>query len=105
LQLRKSGLDYTIVRPGGLVGGGFGADAVKDREAGSDDLVCVGAEGDVQGARDVLRADVAEVIKTVLEAGDAAKGKTVEVVGRKKKDSTSIETLKEKLGKIERDAK
>ncbi|GMI33593.1 hypothetical protein TeGR_g4473 [Tetraparma gracilis] len=80
--LRASGLPYTIVRPGGLVGGGHGSDGVPNREPGADELVVAGAEGDMQGGRDVLRKDVAALIASVLEKPEAAAGKTIEVIGK-----------------------
>ncbi|GMH74125.1 hypothetical protein TrRE_jg7136 [Triparma retinervis] len=101
-----SGIPYTIVRPGGLVGGGFGTSTdsrAKGREAGKEVKVIVGAEGDVDGARDILRADVARIIASVLEERELAEGKTIECVAKPATGTKEETNVSDALGNISKD--
>jgi len=77
--LRTSGLEYVIIRPGGLVGGEGGRAATQ--LPGVEHVIATGAEGDCGKARSIHRADVAAVVVAAMFSQDA-KGKTVEIVSR-----------------------
>jgi uncharacterized protein YbjT (DUF2867 family) len=78
-SLRKSGQEYTIVRPGGLTGGEGGRAAATP--PGTDFILAAGPEGDLGKARSINRSDVASVVCEALRSPDA-KNKTIEVVSR-----------------------
>jgi nucleoside-diphosphate-sugar epimerase len=84
----SSPFSYTIVRPGGLVGGEAldGKEAVPKagkRVPNTEFVVAGPAEGNLGTARDILRADVATVVvEALFAAGEEAKNKTVEIVAR-----------------------
>jgi len=88
--LRRSGLEYCIVRPGGLTGGET-SQRPAHAEPGTEFIIATGPEGDSQGKSSIHRADVAAVICEAFRSTDA-KGKTVEIVGRPKNpDDPSFE--------------
>merc|ERR1712014_72955 len=60
--LRKSCLDYTIVRPGGLTGGEGAVSRPACAEPGTEYIVAAGAEGNVGKAINIHRTDVASVV-------------------------------------------
>eukprot|EP00928_Gymnodinium_smaydae_P006243 TRINITY_DN12188_c0_g2_i1.p1 TRINITY_DN12188_c0_g2~~TRINITY_DN12188_c0_g2_i1.p1 ORF type:complete len:274 (-),score=51.13 TRINITY_DN12188_c0_g2_i1:94-840(-) len=86
--LRTSGLEYVIVRPGGLKGGeGSGPQArPSDTAPGAEYIIAAGPEGDVQGSQSIHRADVAAVVCEALRSADA-KNKTIEIVSRPRTDA------------------
>ena len=81
--LRASGLEYTVVRPGGL----------KDLPAGQSKLVI--AQGD-KGAGAVSRADVAAVSVAALKEKNA-KNATFELVSKPAAEGESVPTLVDQL--------
>jgi len=81
--VRKSGLEYVIVRPGGLMGG-EGQRPAKS-EPGSEHILAAEAEGDLGSARSIHRGDVAAVVCEALFSDDA-KNKTIEIVARPREE-------------------
>lgn len=79
--VRKSGMGYTIVRPGGLKGGDGGTGGQASFEPGTQFIVAAAAEGDVGQARSIHRTDVASVACEAFNTPDA-KNKTIEIVCR-----------------------
>jgi len=84
--LRGCGVEYTIVRPGGLQGG-EGGTGMKPRAApGTEYIVAAGPEGDVGKASSIHRTDVASVVSEAIVSADA-NCKTIEIVARPREDS------------------
>lgn len=81
LRKRVHNIDYTIVRPGGLVGGDGSMARKTDVEPGSQYIIACEAEGDCSGGRSIHRRDVAAVACEAFTTPDA-KNKTVELVAR-----------------------
>mmetsp|Transcript_16920 Transcript_16920/g.24824 ORF Transcript_16920/g.24824 Transcript_16920/m.24824 type:complete len:254 (+) Transcript_16920:24-785(+) len=81
---KDENFSYTIVRPGGLTGG-EGQKRQASHEPGAQYVVAVGAEGDCGASSSIHRNDVARVVFEALE-NKKAKGKTVEIVSRPKKE-------------------
>ena len=81
--LRSSGLEYTVVRPGGL----------NNEPAGQKKLIA--AQGDTQSGS-VARADVAAVCVAAL-SDPAAKGVTMELVSSKEEGVDVLSSLGEQL--------
>lgn len=79
--LRKSSLDYTIVRPGGLTGGEVAVNRQASSEPGTEYIVAAGPEGDVGKTSSIHRADVADVVCAALGTSEATR-KTIEIVSR-----------------------
>jgi uncharacterized protein YbjT (DUF2867 family) len=77
--LRQSGIDYTIVRPGGLSGG----DGQRETKAtpAEEHVLAAAAEGDLGSERGIHRTNVAAVVYEALQSTDASK-KTIEIVAR-----------------------
>jgi len=100
--VRKSGLPYVIVRPGGLTGG-EGQRQAKS-EPGSEHILAAAAEGDLGSARSIHRGDVAAVVCEALLSEDAT-NKTIEIVARPRNaDDPSFEAnLKEMFKNIPAD--
>lgn len=85
--VRKAGLEYTIVRPGGLSGGGDGASQGNTALApGTQHIVAGAAEADLGKARGIHRADVASVVCEAIDSADA-KNKTIELVARPREET------------------
>eukprot|EP00668_Euglena_longa_P032047 GGOE01041331.1.p1 GENE.GGOE01041331.1~~GGOE01041331.1.p1 ORF type:complete len:334 (-),score=95.01 GGOE01041331.1:232-1200(-) len=80
--LRHARVPYTIVRPGGLTGG---EGQRVGGPPGTDHLLVAEAEGFLEGATSIHRADVAAVVLEALRS-EAAKFKTVEVVARPREE-------------------
>lgn len=78
--LRKSGMEYCIVRPGGLTGGET-TQRKGHTEPGQEHIMAAGPEGDVGKTSSIHRTDVAIVICEAVRSPDA-KNKTVEIVSR-----------------------
>lgn len=107
-----SQLDYVIIRPGGLVGGGASAQSVSPRKnnfasPGTQHVLAAGQrdpEGLLRGARSIHRADVAAVVLRALEDPGAV-GKTVEIVARDRKteDAAFEDNLKGLFAPISKD--
>lgn len=93
--VRKAGLPYTIVRPGGLAGGGDGSTRDPGCEPGTQYIVAGQAEADLGKARSIHRADVAAVVCEAINSADAD-NKTIEVVARprEEKDPSFADHLK-----------
>lgn len=79
--LRSSGLEYSIVRPGGLAGGEGKNTRPTDKKPGTEHLIVGAAEQDLGETRSIHRADVAAVVCEALTCSDAA-SKTIEIVAR-----------------------
>ena len=85
--LRESGIDYVVVRPGGLTeGSALGASSL------------VVTQGDKAGAGRISRSDVAELCVAAAHAGETASRVTLEVSSDPKKkgeknEKTSYESL------------
>lgn len=81
LRNRVHNIDYTIVRPGGLVGGEGSMARKTDVEPGTQYIIACEAEGDCSGGGSIHRRDVAAVVCEAFSSSDA-KNKTVEIVAR-----------------------
>lgn len=81
--LRESGQEYTIVRPGGLVGGE--KEPAEKSTPGTEHIEATGPEGDVGSSHSIHRTDVADVVCAALFS-PAAKGKTIEITSRARTD-------------------
>jgi len=79
--VRNSGMNYTIVRPGGLVGGEDGSGRKASFKPGTQFIVAAGPEGDVGSTSSIHRTDVAAVACEALSAPES-KNKTIEIVSR-----------------------
>jgi uncharacterized protein YbjT (DUF2867 family) len=84
--LRGCGLEYTIVRPGGLQGGEGGTGMKPRADPGTEYILAAGPEGDVGKATSIHRTDVASVVAEAVNSPEA-KGKTIEIVARPREDS------------------
>jgi uncharacterized protein YbjT (DUF2867 family) len=73
--LRNSHQEYTIVRPGALVGGDG---SQRGNAPGEEYIVAAAPEGEMGGARSIHRADVAAVVCEALRSPEA-KNKTFEI--------------------------
>jgi uncharacterized protein YbjT (DUF2867 family) len=78
--LRKSGIEYTIIRPGGLTGG-EGDKRGTTTQPGTEYVLAAVAEGDLGKARSIHRTDVASVVCEAMKSPDAV-NKTIEIVAR-----------------------
>lgn len=78
--VRASGLEYVLVRPGGLTGG-EGGQREEATPSTTEYIIAGGAEADLGSARSIHRTNVAAVVCEAISSEDA-KNKTIELVAR-----------------------